>query len=157
MTTSNHSALDGLPGSLRGLRALFRSLPAAGAPPVPGAYRVTFVGPAALRIAAPRVIALGGMPNWYGKRFDPDGTAVNLLGEGAALREVLPMCVAAEASWLDGRPATVVSYGADGPVPWRWVRDEFRPLDASTLLGLTFAVAPASRVLASPFVLVRQD
>lgn len=157
MNTGDTAALRSLPGSLRGLRERFRSLPSDTAV-APGTYRAVFVGPAPLRFAAPRAIALGGMPRWYGKRVAADGTAVNLLGTpDGALREHLPIVVATEPSWLDGRPAVVVSYGYDAPIPWRWVRDEFRALDERTLLGLTFAVAPVSRVLASPFVLVRDD
>ena len=30
------------------------------------------------------------------------------------------------ASWADGLPAVAVSYAADAPRPWRWVRDEIR-------------------------------
>lgn len=146
---------DALPRSIRGLQQRFRMLHA-DALPAAGTYRAVFVGPAALRAAAPRAIALGGMPRWYGKRFADDGNAVNLLADAdGALREVLPMRVALEPSWLDDRPAIVVSYGSNGPVPWRWVRDEFRPVDDGTLLGLTFVAAPASRIAASPFTLVR--
>ncbi|MBS9373720.1 hypothetical protein [Rhodococcus sp. B50] len=146
---------DVLPRSIRGLQERFRMLHA-DALPAAGTYRAVFVGPAALRVAAPRAIALGGMPRWYGKRFADGGSAVNLLDDGdGALREVLPMRVALEPSWLDGRNAIVVSYGAGGPVPWRWVRDEFRPVDEGTLLGLTFVATPASRIAASPFTLVR--
>ncbi|WP_241385844.1 hypothetical protein [Rhodococcus sp. CH91] len=156
MTTRDSDAADAVPRSTRGLRNRFRTAHA-DALPAAGTYRAVFVGPALLRVAAPRAIALGGMPRWYGKRFAGDGTAVNLLADtgGALLQEKLPMRVAIAPSWLDGHPAIVVSYGADAPVPWRWVRDEFRTLDERTLLGLTFAATPASRVLASPFTLVR--
>ena len=65
------------------------------------------------------------------------------------------MQVKLEPSWLDGRPAIVCSYGADSPVPWRWVRDEFRPLDDRRLIGLTFAGGPWSRVAAAPLLLTR--
>ncbi|WP_040798163.1 hypothetical protein [Nocardia higoensis] len=148
-----------LPRSLSELRALFAGLPV-GAAPVTGTYRAEFVGPGPLRVAAPRAIALGGMRRWHGKRFAGDGTAVNVLrapGDGAGLVEHLPMTVATESSWLDGQPAIVVSYGGSGPIPWRWVRDEFRVLDENTLLGLTFVGGPWSRVAAAPFLLIRED
>ena len=157
MNTGETDAIRSLPGSIRGLRERFRSL-RSDVTMAPGTYRAVFVGPALLRFAAPRAIALGGMPRWYGKRVAADGTAANLLvTDDGTLREDLPIRVATEPSWLDGRPAVVVSYGSDGPIPWRWVRDEFRALDERTMLGLTFAVAPWSRVAASPFVLVRDD
>lgn len=126
-----------------------------------GDYRAEFIGPRPLRAAAPWAIALNGMPRWHGKRFTGNGTAVNLLRASAAadtpLLERLPMIVGIEPSWLDGQPAIVVSYGPDGPIPWRWVRDEFRTLDAKTLLGLTFAGGRWSRRAAAPFLLIRES
>ena len=145
-----------LPTSLSALRALFTRATPAATPPAPGDYRISFVGPAALRVAAPRAIALGGMPGWQGKRFGADGTAVNLLDDGhGASREALPMRVSLEPSWLDGGQVIVCSYGADGPVPWRWVRDEFRALDDRRLLGLTFVGGRWSRIAAAPLLLTR--
>lgn len=145
-----------LPTSLGALRALFaKATPPAGMPS-PGDYRITFVGPAPLKVAAPRAIGWGGMPGWQGKRFAADGTAVNMLDDGrGGTREALPMRVALEPSWLDGRPTIVCSYGYDGPIPWRWVRDEFRALDGRRLLGLTFVGGPWSKPLAAPLLLTR--
>ncbi|MFD6893738.1 hypothetical protein ACFWB0_04195 [Rhodococcus sp. NPDC060086] len=166
MSTGDSAALQGLAGTMRGLRDTFRSLTQSGegaeyttdTPMSPGTYRAVFVGPALLRIAAPRAIAVAGMPHWYGKRVHADGTAANLLGrDNGTPREHLPIAVALEQSWLDGRPAVTVSYGADAPIPWRWVRDEFRALDERTWLGLTFVGGSWSRRAASPFVLVRDD
>lgn len=145
-----------LPASLGALRGLFSRAPAPAGPPEPGDYLVSFIGPGPLRAVAPRAIALGGMPGWRGKRIAADGTAVNLLDDGrGALREALPMRVAVETSWSDGRPTIVCSYGSDGPVPWRWVRDEFRALDDRRLLGLTFVGGPWSRIAAAPLLLTR--
>lgn len=146
-----------LPTSLSALRALFTRATPAATPPAPGDYLITFVGPAALRVAAPRAIALGGMPGWRGKRIAAGGSATNLVDddETGALREVLPMRVTLEPSWLDGGQVIVCSYGADGPVPWRWVRDEFRALDDRRLLGLTFVGGRWSRIAAAPLLLTR--
>ena len=48
-------------------------------------------------------------------------------------------------SSLDGGPVAALSYGADGPVPWRWVTDELRALDERTLLGMTVINLPLLR------------
>lgn len=146
-----------LPAGRRALLARFRTLPGDDLAALAGTHEAVFVGPAPLRAAAPRAIALGGMPQWYGKRFAPgEGTlrGVNLVRGGA--EEALPMTAAIAPSWLDGRPAIVVSYAPGAPPPWRWVRDEFRVADDATLLGLTFAVTPRLRALAAPFVLERR-
>lgn len=146
-----------LPTSLGALRILFSQATPPAALPV-GDHLITFVGPAPLKAVAPRAIALGGMPGWRGKRFAADGTAVNLVDDddnANGPREVLPMRVTLEDSWLDGRPAIVCSYGADSPVPWRWVRDEFRAVDDRRLLGLTFVGGTWSKVAAAPLLLTR--
>lgn len=143
------------------LAARFRALPDPELRAIEGTHEAVFVGPAVLRAAAPRAIALGGMPRWYGKRFagsdDPDVlVGVNLLrAPGGGFDEKLTMRAAVAPSWLDGRPALVVSY-VDAPPPWRWVRDEFRSLDETTLLGLTFVASPRLRALAQPFTLERR-
>ncbi len=142
---------------MRALVQRFRELPGDDLDALVGTHEAVFVGPAPLRAVAPRAIALGGMPQWYGKRFAPgEGVlhGVNLVRGGA--EETLPMTATVDASWLDGRPALVVSYAADAPVPWRWVRDEFRVADAGTLLGLTFTFSPRLRALAAPFTLERR-
>lgn len=145
-----------LPASLGGLRRLFAQTTPSSELPA-GDHHITFVGPVPLKVVAPRAIALGGMPGWRGKRFAADGTAVNLVDddEASSPREVLPMRVSLEDSWLDGRPTIVCSYGADSPMPWRWVRDEFRALDDRRLLGLTFVGGPWSKIAAAPLLLAR--
>ncbi|MFA9270400.1 MAG: hypothetical protein ACEQSX_06535 [Baekduiaceae bacterium] len=151
------SAAD-LPRGRGALLARFRALGAPDLAALAGTHEAVFVGPAALRRAAPMSIALAGMPAWYGKRFDPDGArGINLLrGHDDELEERNPMTAAIAPSWLDGAPAIVVSYAPDAPRPWRWVRDEFRVADSDTLLGLTFAVSPRLRALAAPFTLERR-
>lgn len=146
-----------LPTSLGALRSLFSQATPPTGMPAAGDYLVTFVGPALLKVVAPRAIALGGMPDWQGKRFDSTGGAKNLVDDDktSSHREIMPMQVALEPSWLDGRPVIVCSYGAASPVPWRWVRDEFRPLDDRQLLGLTFVGGPWSKVAAAPLLLTR--
>lgn len=140
----------------------FRALPDPSLSAIEGTHEAVFVGPAVLRAAAPRAIALGGMPRWYGKRFAASGApdvleGVNLLrAPGGGFDERLSMRAAVAPSWLDGRPALVVSY-VDAPPPWRWVRDEFRSLDETTLLGLTFVASPRLRALAQPFTLERRE
>lgn len=153
------SAAD-LPRSRRALVARFRALPAPTLDALAGTHEAVFVGPAPLRFAAPRSIALAGMPRWYGKRFGAGAAGGTLAGTnllrapgGDGFEERHPMTASVAPSWLDGAPALVVSYGADGPVPWRWVRDEFRRVDDETLLGLTFVLSSRSRALAAPFLL----
>jgi hypothetical protein len=142
--------------SIRKLLALYATLP-----PVPvsaraGSWRAGFVGPWWLRWSAAPAIALGGMPGWHGKRFAGTDAAVNLLRSPAGLREVLPMRCSEQPSWHDGRPCTVLAYGARARIPWRWVRDELRQLDEGHWLCLTWVDLPLLRRLACPFLLVHE-
>jgi hypothetical protein len=56
---------------------------------------------------------------------------------------------------LDGKPVVALTYGAAGPVPWRWVTDELRALDEHTLLGMTRIDLPLLRHMVFPFLLER--
>ena len=120
-----------------------------------GTWRPEFLRP--LRHVAPAGLALLGLPRWEGKRFL--GTAgTNLVRRGPDdVEERLPMVLGIDASWADARPAAVVSYAADAPRPWRWVRDEIRLLDTVSAIGLTFTDVPGGRRLGLPFLLHRTD
>ncbi|AXT84605.1 hypothetical protein C6I20_04950 [Aeromicrobium sp. A1-2] len=128
-----------------------------------GTFEATYVG-RTLQTVAPRGLALVGLPRWFGKHFDsPDGESTALEGrnllrtvDGSALTATLPMRATLAASLADGGPALVVTYPADAPRPWRWVRDEFRPWEDSVLLGLTFVDRVGLRhAPGTPFVLRR--
>ncbi|MCL3817327.1 hypothetical protein [Aeromicrobium wangtongii] len=146
------------------LRRRWATLPAPRLDDLTGVFEASYVG-APLRAVAPRGLGLIGLPRWFGKRFEPSpgdpGTlsGINLLRTDAAtLRPTLPMSARIAPSLADGDPALVVSYPADAPRPWRWVRDEFRPWDDTTLLGMTFVEVPGLRRLpGTPFVLQRAD
>jgi hypothetical protein len=126
-----------------------------------GRHRAEFVGDRWWRTAAPVVTAVGGMPGWWGKQFEP-GDAVTLVGVNLVRRhgEVLvpsyPMRARVGPSRTDGRPALVVTYPAPAPWQWQQVVDELRPLGPGTLVGLTFTRPPVVRA-GLPFLLHRDD
>jgi hypothetical protein len=63
-------------------------------------------------------------------------------------------------SRLDGRDGVELVYlpedGRPAPLPWRWVRDELRAVDADTILGMTVVDLPLLRRFAFPFLLRRE-
>jgi hypothetical protein len=79
----------------------------------------------------------------------------NLLHRGARLVESIPMRARIAPSRVDGRLALVISYPPDARWPHRRVKDELRPLDESTLLGLSFGLPLAPRG-GAPFILHRR-
>ena len=132
------------------LRRRWSSLPEPDLDAIGGAHRGEFVG-GLLCATAPPGLALMGLPGWTGKRFD-GAAGTNLLDGGS---EAGPMHAAIGASLLDGRPAIVVTYDASLRPPLRWLRDEFRPLSDTTLLGLMFVTLPGAPKLGIPFLLHR--
>ncbi len=147
-----------LSASLPGLVAQWHALPAPPLSALVGTREAAFVGPAVLRALAPRGLGMLGLRRWFGKRFSGTGHelhGVNLLRDGTAgeLREHLRMRAVIGASRVDGLPAVVVTYGRDAPLPWRYVRDEFRNVGDGRLLGLTVLDVAGIRRLGTPFVL----
>lgn len=150
-------------GSATGVLALLRSWPRLEAPAlddVIGTLRAEFVRP--LRQVAPVGLGLVGLPRWHGKRFTPAGpdelAGVNLVragGGSGALEERLPMRAVPGRGLADGRPAVVVTYAADGPRPWRWVRDELRVGPDGVLVGMSYVDRPLLRRGGLPFLLHR--
>ena len=147
--------------SIGALKKLFSSLP----PPAPdmrrGFFRASFIGPAWLRATGRPSVAVSGLPGWQGKKFFNADDATNVLKKNGALVEALAMRVTPGISRVDGRQGVALHYvpqnGVPAPLPWRWVRDELRAVDANTLLGMTVIDLPLLRHLAFPFLLVRED
>jgi cholesterol oxidase len=156
---SGRRDLEELPSSLTALRRLWGALPAPAPEDLAGTHRAVFVGPGTMRRLSPAGLGLLGLPDWFGKRFErtPDGLrGINLLdpeGTGGAFVEYLEMQAALEPSVLDRAPVLVSTYGPEAPLPWRYVRDEFRLLGPGRLLGMAVVDRPAIRRTGTPFVL----
>jgi len=151
--------------SMLALLRVWSDLPAPEIDDLVGDFRAEFVKP--LRHLAPAGLGLLGLPRWYGKRFAPslDGGpgstpyGINILrpkGAGA-FEERLPMRVVAGTGLTDGRPAIVVTYAADAPRPWRWVRDELRAGPEGALVGMSYVDRPLLRRAGLPFLLTRSS
>lgn len=146
--------------TVRSLRRDWPSLPAPELADLEGDLEAGFVAP--LTRLAPLGLGLIGLPRWFGKRLTADGDklrGMNLVRrrDGSGLQERLAMSGARSASLTDGLPVVAIIYAADGPRPWRWVRDEFRRLPDGTLAGMTFLDVPGLRRLGGlPFLLTAQ-
>jgi hypothetical protein len=149
-----------VPGRLGSVRARWSQLRTPEPADLIGTHEAVFTGPRLLRELAPLALAPVGLPRWFGKQFtqsarDPEQLeGINLLRAGGGFRPVLPMKAALGPSFADGLTAIVVSYPPDSPLPWRHVRDEFRPWDDTTLAGLSWLDLPGARHFGLPFFLV---
>jgi putative intracellular protease/amidase len=147
-------------GSARALQRMFREA----AEPEPGAlvgrHEARFSS--WLRVGGPLSMSLTGMHGWWGKQFRPQAgggdtlEGENLLRRRGRLVESIPMTARIAPSRVDGRLALVVKYPPDARWPHNRVRDELRPLDKHTLLGLSFGLPLAPRG-GAPFILHRRD
>lgn len=141
--------------SLSHLANLFKGLEPASLQQRQGFYRASFIGPWWLRITAMPSLALTGLPNWQGKKFIDENSAVNILQTRNGLIEKLQMQCQQQASLVDEKIAVALSYGEKSPLPWRWVVDELRVLDENTLLCMTTVNLPLLRHISIPFLLSR--
>lgn len=146
--------MTGVPALMR----VWSSLPAPALDEVVGTLRAEFVAP--LRHAAPKGLGLVGLPRWHGKKFVRSGptelVGVNLVrardGSGS-FEERLTMRAVLGEGLADGLPAVLVTYAADGPRPWRWVRDELRVGHDGVLVGMSYVDRPLLRRGGLPFLL----
>jgi len=148
--------------SLGELKALFSSLPPPAATMRHGFFRASFIGPAWLRASGRPGVEISGLPGWQGKKFLNADDATNVLKKKDSLVEALAMRVTPGISQVDGKQGVALHYvpdanGKPAPIPWRFVRDELRAVDANTILGFTVIDLPVLRLMAFPFLLTRES
>ena len=117
-----------------------------------GTYQAEILGPAWLKLIAKLSLPFAGLPGWCGKRIDSEG-AVNLCHERGQVQERVTMLKSIQSSWLDGGTCMVLSYDRSAPFLLRPMRDEFRRIDESTLLGLSIYNVPGIKRIPLPFLL----
>jgi hypothetical protein len=147
--------LNGL--SFRGFPELYASLEVPKISSFNGYYRGTFVGPGWLRASAGPALVISGLGGWWGKHFEGDGRAINLVGHGAKLETRFPMQLVEVTSAIDGQPGLALHYGRENPFPWPYIVDELRQLGEGAFLGMTYVDTKALRKLAFPFLLEYQE
>ncbi|HEY3311309.1 MAG TPA: hypothetical protein VGK00_06675 [Anaerolineales bacterium] len=138
---------------LRQFRGLFALLEVPDPAYLPGTYRAEFVGPGWLRASSGPALRLSGLGGWWGKRFNPDGSAINIVHREGEFSEIFPMKVVRATSFIDHAEGLSLHYLAGNPFPWMFVVDEVRQLDEETLLGMSMANLSGLRGLAFPFIL----
>jgi hypothetical protein len=144
-------------GWLQWYRDRFASL----APPprasLTGRFRGQLVGPAWFRHGAPLLLAVLGMPGWWGKEFGAQGRGVNLVRRRHGLRPSVPLVLSEAPSQVDGRQGVQVEYPRETAWHWRLFVDELRWWDDETVLAMSHVKLPLLRRLKLPFVLHRVD
>jgi hypothetical protein len=132
---------------------LFASLKSPGAESLHGLYQGVFVGPAWIRRLAVPLLAATGLGGWWGKEFDPDGNAINLVWRKGQIEHRFPMQLVEQVSYIDHKPGLALSYAPSNPFPWPWIVDELRHIGNGMLLGMTIGIIDPMRRLPLPFVL----
>jgi hypothetical protein len=142
---------------LRQFPALYTTLALPDIPSLVGPFRGIFIGPGWLRVVAPPGLVVSGLGGWWGKYFQGDGSAINLVRRKGVLEKRLPMSLIQAPSMIDGKPGLGLHYVSENPFPWPYFVDEIRQLDADTLLGMMCAKPRLLGGLALPFLLIHQE
>jgi len=132
---------------------LFTSLKPLRADSLRGLYQGIFVGPAWIRGLAEPLLVVTGLGGWWGKEFDPEGNAINLVWRKGRIEHRFPMQLVEQASYIDHKPGLALRYASSNPFPWPWIVDELRTITTGLVLGMTIAIPGPFRRLPLPFVL----
>jgi hypothetical protein len=143
--------------SLGEIRRLFSQLDPPEHSSLRGIFRGHFVGPAWFRKLGGPLLTVTGLGGWWGKDFDPQGKAVNLVLRNGAYKRIFPMYIVQQESCLDRKPGLALRYQADNPFPWPMILDELRRVDASLVLGMTLVDVGPLRRLPLPFILQSRE
>lgn len=143
--------------SLKAMHELFTHLDPPEVSSLTGIFRGLFVGPGWLRQVSGPVLAIGGLGGWWGKEFDPQGNAINLVHGKGRYERRFPMVLVRQASHLDHKPGVALRYRSDNPFPWALIVDELRLIDPITVLGMTLADIGPFRRMAFPFILQSRE
>jgi hypothetical protein len=142
---------------LRQWRDLFTRLPVPERETLPGRYRGELLGPAPLRLAGRALLAVLGMPGWWGKDFAAGGHGgINLVKREGGPRPSVPLLLREGPSVVDGRQGLQVEYPREAGWQWRLFVDELRWLDGRTLLVVTHLKLPLLQRVQVPFLLHRE-
>jgi len=111
-----------------------------------GDYQAIIVGPKLMQFFAKITLPLIGFYRWKGKRLQGNGKGVNIyLDKNNKDFPKNPMNIATSASWLDRKPALILSYPAGSPFFCRFLRDELRRLDDDTIILVGWIDLPILR------------
>ncbi len=143
--------------SLKEFTVLFKSLEIPQIPQLRGYFSGTFVGPVWLRTAAGPALIISGLGGWWGKHFEGDGAAINLVQRNQKLEPRFPMQLIHVNSVIDGKQGLALHYGKENPFPWPHINDELRKLGDGAYLGMTYVHAGILRSLVFPFLLEFQE
>jgi len=122
-----------------------------------GIFRGMFVGPSWVRRLAGPLLVVTGLGGWWGKDFDSQGNAVNLVQRQGRMERRFPMLLVEGVSYIDHRPGLALHYAPENPLPWPWIVDELRSIRPDLLLGMTMVRLGPLKRLALPFILQQQD
>lgn len=143
--------------SLFDFPGLFASLEPPGVDSLCGLFRGFFVGPGWLRRLAGPLLVVTGLGGWWGKEFDPQGGAINLVWRKGRIERRFPMLLVEQASYIDRKSGLTLRYAPENPFPWPFIVDELRSIQPDLVLGMTMTRLGPLQRLALPFVLQAQE
>ena len=122
-----------------------------------GIFRGSFVGPGWVRQLARPLLVVTGLGGWWGKDFDLQGNAINLVWRRGQMQRRFPMLLAEGLSYIDRKPGLALHYAPENSFPWPWIVDELRSIHPGLILWMTMLQHGPLKRLALPFVLQPQE
>jgi hypothetical protein len=122
-----------------------------------GFFKGDFVGPAWLRGLAGPLLVITGLGGWWGKEFDAEGGALNLVWRNEKYSYRFPMRLTKQNSYIDRRSGLALRYASSNPFPWPWIVDELRSIQTGLVLGMTVATLGPLKRLPLPFILQPEE
>ncbi len=122
-----------------------------------GYYRGSLLGPGWFRSISKLLLAITGLGGWWGKYFEGEEQAVNLVERGAGLQRRLPVKLVRTSSVVDNKPTLALRYIPENPFPWPFIVDELRQLEPGVMLGMMYVDIGILRRSVSPFLLEFQE
>lgn len=118
-----------------------------------GLYRGKLIGPRWSRRLGGILLVITGLGGWWGKEFDLQGNAINLVWRNREILHRFPMHLVEQKSYIDHKPGLVLRYASSNPFPWPWIVDELRSVTQELVLGMTIAKFGPLNRLPLPFIL----
>lgn len=142
---------------MKNFRSLFSELTIPEKDTLDGFYKGFFVGPGWLRKMAGPLLVITGLGGWWGKKFNGDDTAINLVKKEEQLKPKFPMHLVDTPSLIDGNPGLTLHYDKENPFPWPFIVDELRQLEPGIYLGMTYIRLKPLFLISLPFLLQYQE
>ncbi|TGK50803.1 hypothetical protein [Leptospira kanakyensis] len=105
-----------------------------------GNFKAEWIGPKWFQTGASFSLNFMSFRHWWGKSFDGSEIAYNLFlpPNKTEFQMRYPMNLSIGKSKIDEKPSLILEYTKNAPFPWPFFIDEFRILNQTDFLGMSY-------------------